>query len=460
MLNVRAKSRDDGIAGRRAVIGSVAVIVLAVYLCTLAPDLSWSHWGADGGDLVSAAVTGRLPHPPGFPWYMALAQLAIRLPWGTPAWRLNLLSAVMAAATSVVLAELLLRRGRPPATALVGALSLAFAPLLWSQALITEVYTTAAFFGALTLMTALERPHTRLGIFVGGVIWGLGMAVHPTLIFLVPLWWGIRGRWLPVLVCGVMVGLLPYVLMTLLGIWPQPWGDLRAFAGWWEYVTARLYWGYAFALPLGQWPRRLLAWAVLLVKQFTPVGVLLLLAGLRFSPGQEERLALRTGVAFGAASLYAIGYNTIDSLVYLTPFLALTALWVAEGLAWLVKLSGRQHLVWWGLVLPLAALLWHWNALDLHQDWTAQQWWEAVLSQTPEAAVLVTAEDAHTFALWYAQEALGLRPDVTVVDRDLWAQPAYREYLVQQTGQVVDDFHALGGGGVVCFAGATGVRCP
>lgn len=415
-----------------AICGSV-VVVLMVYLRTLAPDLTWAHWGADGGDFVAAAVTGRAPHPPGFPLYMGLARAFVRLPWGPPAWRLNLLSAVMASATAVVLAGLLLRRGYDLAFVLITALSLAFAPLLWSQALITEVTTTAAFFAVLTLALALEPPETSRRAFVGGWVWGLGLAVHPTLIFLAPLWWETRRRLLPALACGVAVGLLPYVLLPATGIWPQPWGDLRTFAGWWEYVTARLYWGYAFALPLADCPRRLLAWAVLLVKQFTPVGALLALVGLRFSERWEKRLVLRTGLAFGAASLYAIGYNTTDSLVYLTPFLALPALWLAEGLAWLVQQPGLQRARWWGLALPLVALLWHWSALDLHQDLTARQWWEATLAQTPADAVLVTAEDAQTFTLWYAQEALALRPDVTVVDRDLWAvQGSYRDYLAQQ----------------------------
>lgn len=444
---------------QKAVLSAVGISLL-VYCSTLAPDLTWAHWGADGGDFIAAAVMGRAPHPPGFPVYMALARLAMRLPFGTPAWRMNLLSAVMAAATVGLFAALVLRREKDPVVAVVSALALAFAPLLWSQALITEVYTTAAFFAVLTLFLAWTLPRENPGIFVGGLAWGLGLAAHPTLIFLAPLWWGIPRRSIPALAGGVAIALLPYALLPLWVSGPQPWGDLRTVAGWWEFVTARLYWGYAFALPLTDWPRRLLAWGALLARQFTPPGALLGLLGLGALWQQEKTLLWRTGLAFGAASLYAVGYNTTDSLVYLVVFLALPALWLAEGLAWLARQPGWGNARWGAVVLPLAALLWHWGLLDVRQDVAARQWWEAVMAQAPAEAVLVTAEDAHTFTLWYAQEVLGVRPDVTVVDRDLWAQPGYRDFIASQRGQPAISLEALAVGRALCDVTATGVTCP
>jgi hypothetical protein len=53
--------------------------------------------------------------------------------------------------------------------------------------------------------------------------------------------------------------------------------------------------------------------------------------------------------------------------------------------------------------------------------------------------VLITAQDGHTFALWYAQAAENQRPDVVIVDRDLWAQPAYRRLLAASLGLAVLD---------------------
>ncbi|MGD9101843.1 MAG: DUF2723 domain-containing protein, partial [Anaerolineae bacterium] len=63
---------------------------MLVYGLTLAPGLTWAHYGADGGDLVTAAHTLGVPHPPGYPTYTLLAWLFTRLSLGNVAWRVNL----------------------------------------------------------------------------------------------------------------------------------------------------------------------------------------------------------------------------------------------------------------------------------------------------------------------------------------------------------------------------------
>lgn len=441
-------------------VGVVFLLALGVYALTLAPDLTWAHWGADGGDLVVAAVARRLPHPPGFPLYEALARAFVRLPWGSPAWRTNLLSALLAAATAATLAWTLLRRGVDPVIVVSTSLLLAATPLLWSQALITEVYAPAAFFAALTVAWTQETPVTSRRAFVGGCIWGWGLSVHPALIFLAPLWGGVPRRLWASWAGGVVVGLLPYALLPLIGAGPQPWGDVHNLAGWWDYVTARLYWGYAFALPWKALPQRFLAWLALLIRQFTPVGAALAAVGAA-SLARRERLPFwRTLLAFGAASAYALGYHTTDSLVYLTPYLIIPALWLAEGATQVVARLDVRRARWWSLALPLVALLWQWGALDLHRDTSAREWWEATLRAAPPGAVLVTAADAHTFTLWYAQEAVGARPDITVVDRDLWAQASYRQFMGASAADPAPALDTFFAGRVRCTVDTAGLTCP
>lgn len=442
---------------RLAFGGVVFVIAFLIYLLTLAPDLTWSHWGADGGDFVTAALTGRVPHPPGAPVYMLLADIFVRLPWGTPAWRLNLLSAVMGAGAVAGVTATLLKRARSeiadlqaywPAAgaALVAGLALACAPLFWSQALITEVSTTAAFFAAWALFLAVgatpgEESYGRA--LAAGLVWGLGVAVHPILVFLAPVLGGRwRGKARGLLVAGFLSGLLPYVLLPLRGTWPQPWADLRSLVGWWDFVSARLYQGYVLGLPWADWPRRALAAATLLARQFTPVGALLALWGGRHLWEREPRVAVGMALAVIGVGFYAVGYDTADSLVYFVPFLPLAALWLGEGLA---EVAGRgvPAAVW--LLLPALSLLWHWPALDLSHDWTARHWLERTLAEAPPDAVLVTSQDAHTFALWYAQ-AVGLRPDVSVVDRDLWGEEVSPEEWAE--------------GRPWCYVAAESLVCP
>ncbi len=161
----------------------VALVLLAVYGFTMPPSLTWAHWGADGGDLATAVARGRLPHPPGFPTYLLLGAAVVRLPWGDPAWRLNLLSALAAAGAAGLTAVALSPVVSSHAVAVAAGLSLGLAPLFWSQALITEVYAPAALLSAAVLLLALHPAPA----WPRGLLWGLGVGVHPTLLFLAPL---------------------------------------------------------------------------------------------------------------------------------------------------------------------------------------------------------------------------------------------------------------------------------
>ncbi len=432
----------------------VGVVLLTIYAATLAPTITWAHNGADGGDLVTAVARGSIPHPPGFPTYLLLGELFIRLPWGDPAWRLNLMSAIMATAAACLancglrVANCELRIANCELrSAICASLCLGLAPLFWSQGVITEVYALAAFFVALVMYLAIRGgPAWALGL-----AWGVGMGVHPTLLFLAPLvvWeigkkpgfstsratktrFLIRTWFLALLSCGVLYG--PVLLAR--GDVPSPWGDVNTFGGWWALVSGRMYHGYLFGLPLAAWPLRLLAWVGLLARQFTPLGALL--AGLGWARLWRERrsLAMASGLTFAAFSLYAISYDTADSLVYLVPALPVAALWLGLGLSQAVDWL-RQRVSWGGwaiLLLPLFQVVFFWGQIDLSTDRAAIEWAERTLREAPPQAVILTDQDRHTFTLWYVHDVLGQRADIAVIDVDLWAQESYRAMVGDELG--------------------------
>ncbi|TMQ54271.1 MAG: DUF2723 domain-containing protein [Candidatus Eisenbacteria bacterium] len=88
---------DRGIHMRwtRAGAGSLAAAAIAafVYGSTLAPSVG----AGDSGELILAAQSMGIPHPPGYPLWVLLARAAAVLPWGTVAFRVNALSAVLSA---------------------------------------------------------------------------------------------------------------------------------------------------------------------------------------------------------------------------------------------------------------------------------------------------------------------------------------------------------------------------
>ena len=59
----------------RARIGfpiALFLIAFSTYFWTLAPTITWRNDGADGGDLIAAAYTLGIAHPPGYPVYVVL----------------------------------------------------------------------------------------------------------------------------------------------------------------------------------------------------------------------------------------------------------------------------------------------------------------------------------------------------------------------------------------------------
>ena len=223
-------------------------LALGLYVATLAPGLTWRNDSADGGELIAAAWTRGVAHPPGYPTYLLLAKgFASLAPFLDVAYRFNLFSAV-AAALSVILSFLLLERvlarlaspavphGMRLLVAGFSSLTMATSPVLWSQATVTEVYAlNALFFAGILALTLglLGSPRFLVGqaveggseptlaapprspqrersfgqalgwwhlLQVGGRIWrsqrwrlavaalllGLGMGNHVTLAFLIP----------------------------------------------------------------------------------------------------------------------------------------------------------------------------------------------------------------------------------------------------------------------------------
>ncbi len=120
---------------------------LALYTFTLSPDFL----PADSGEFQAVVPLLGVAHPPGFSLYILLGKLFITLiPFGSPAYRLNLFSAFTSALTLVVVnlaVARLTRSSRLPG--LLASFTLGLSTTFWSQA------TTANIRSLMALLTAL-----------------------------------------------------------------------------------------------------------------------------------------------------------------------------------------------------------------------------------------------------------------------------------------------------------------
>jgi hypothetical protein len=459
------------------------------YAATLAPTITWAHDGGDGGDLIAAAYTLGIAHPPGYPAYVLLGKLFTLLPLGDVAYRLNLMSAVAAlvAAGALYLALVVGARVRPLA-ALSAALCLGWSPLVWSQAVIAEVYAPALACVALVWLLAVAGgPRARMA---AAVVLGLGLGVHLSLLLIAPALVWLAGRsgrpsrqeWLGI-AAALLLGAAVYLYIPLRAAqWPPvDWGAPVTLERFWWLVSGQLYRGYLFGLPLADWPARLLAWTSLLVGNFTPLGLLLALVGIlshsEFAnagrsastnaqsphpetaiPSQGELRDLQNGrlratsvnplthpltprprwriplaLTFVAYSLFALGYNTTDSYVYLLPAWFAVAFALGLGADELLAAARSPVLRVPAIALLLALPAWlGWQGLgaqDLHSDRAARDYGVQVLDAVAPGAVLVAGDERHVFTLWYLRAVEQRRPDVAIVATGLVGYDWYREHL-------------------------------
>ncbi len=399
-------------------------MALLVYWLTLAPDLTWAHAGSDGPELITAAVTLGVPHPPGYPLYVLLGKLVSHLPIGTVAHRFNLFSALAMAVAAGFVCQTAWEWGnqKRPLSAIATGLTFAFTPLVWGQATITEVYALNAAFIAAFLWALLSQQ----SVWLAGTLAGLSVTTHLTSLLLLPLalvhtpWrkWSRLGT-------AVLLGLTPFLTIPWLARTNSPvlWGQPDNLSGWWWVASARIYRPNVFALPLPEWSARWQAWQPILSHQLAGIGWIFIPVGFwqTYKKNQWRAITiLGTAVLYG---IYAFTYTSHDAWVFLLPALLLLCLLISPTL---------HHINHASLTLPLLLLLLNFNGQNLRQDWQVRTLLETNATRIPANAIVITPGDETIFTLWYWQHVENQRPDLIVIDGNLMAFDWYRQHLQQR----------------------------
>ena len=461
--------------------GGVAAAIFAVsfvvYLATLAPTITWRHEGADSAELIAASYTLGIAHPPGYPTYVLLGKAFSSLvPLGEVAYRFNLMSALFAAATVALVFLIVLRLLRlfsPPepgrqkvarlVAAGVAALTLAFSPVFWSQAIIAEVHALHAFFMALTIYLLLRwlqpsgAPAAKPGLCGNAALWAasfvyalslgnhlIGLLIAPALLFLAVR----RGRPSAATLLGAALffalGLSVYLFLPWRAA-QHPlinWGDPQTMPRFLWLVSGAPYRQFLFSLPLSYLPARLGAWSSLALGQFTPVGIALGVVGLWYCWRRHLDFAIFSAASFVLVSAYAIGYNTTDSYIYLIPAFLLFSVWLGVGIYYLIGelacpwLAAKGRLAWarltpalalFLLLIPAFSLYGSYDLLDLSHDREAYLYAEAAFKAVEPNAVIIADTDRHIFPLWYFRYVADQNSEVIVLAKPLLGYQWYRD---------------------------------
>lgn len=437
----------------------VGAAVFGVYVRTLAPTVA----GGDSGELIAAAFSLGVIHPPGYPLYTLLGKLFTLLPVGSIAWRVNLLSAACGAGAATLLFLAVARWSQSRWAALASASLFAFAPHIWTNAVTAEVFALNNLFAAGLLYLTIRFWETRDVRLAYGLFFliGLGLTNHHTLVFYaipVALFVLLHGgpavrqprRLALCALCG-LAGLLPYLYIPLASarVPLMSWGDQTTLGGFLTHFFRREYGTFQLSVQ-GQAPGGLFferihlyiagAFADLLWR-----GPVLAAAGVLVTLRQKTRALVWCWAAAFCLFVLVVNYlaNTalepglprfIEGRFWQQPHLlvcAFAGLGLAAAASWLG--AARVGLPIAAVVLAIAQPAIHYREQDRSGDTQLREFLKATLDSLPTGALLLETGDQMFHGLRYMQIVERYRVDVRVLDQILlayaWHDRLARKYF-------------------------------
>jgi hypothetical protein len=346
----------------RAVSGAlpagVALLALAVYVRSLLPGTGYS---GDTAKWQFLGVVGGIPHPTGYPLYVMIDQAFVGLvPWGSAAWRANLLSAVLGAATVAALHWLLRLLGVRAAVAAATALTFGVTTTFWTQSVVAEVYTLLLLL-LVTATGCLTRWRAGGGdawLLAGLALYAVAVGHHATALLALPgIAWLVWSDWRRALsptnvgvltLVGVAVAsqylYLPY-MSRVGGYVEHPVADLDGIV---DYLSGGSFRRYLFTFGPGE----VLDERVPLLGRFlwNELAVLLVPAAyglaraLRVADRARRDAAVHLALLAVSTAIFALNFDVPDVVVFCLPLFLALAVFLGVGLEGVTR--------WWAAHLP------------------------------------------------------------------------------------------------------------
>lgn len=407
-------------------------------------------FGGDSGDLVTAAATFGVAHPPGYPLYTFLGWIASHIPLFTPAWRVGLLSSLPHAVVIGMVYSLVASLTKRKFIGLFSALLLFGNYLFFLYSVTPEVFALFDLF-VVVLVYLLTRRHS-LSLFA--FVFGLSLTHHHVILFLVPAvlyWlWGQRIRLSTVV--WFIAGLVPYayVLVASRGYSVINWDRAVDVGGFVRLITRADYGtfvsGGLFGSQVSQRLLQVKAYAQFILLDFTWIGILLIALGFFSLWKRDRRLSIFYFLAllflgplfffyasFPLASRFTLGTYERFLLPSYVLFVILAGLGLAAMASWKYFRAKPVVLLAVSAILflyPLSQLgMTLWRFYGLPADQTADNLGRDILSPLPAGSILLLGRDTTLFTTQYVRYATRFRPDVIVIHESRVRLPEYQTTL-------------------------------
>ncbi len=421
------------------IAGLVAGILFYI---TSAPTITWIHESQDSGELAACAATFGISHPTGYPLYTILGWIFIHLfSWIDPGRAMVIFSVICSAVAVGIIAragafaiQLIWKNESRVTAGWWGAMAAGFAainPVVWSQAVVCEVYSLALLLQALVWLCIVKylinkNQDTLNGngksLICLGLVLGLILSHHiaGAMIIIPVLIIFINNRPDKPLVIfrnsiiAMLPGLALYLYLPIRSM-QNPrldWGNPENWNNFIAHITASQYQSNVFGTSWDEFLRRVLSfrWG----DHFGTLAIVLLIAGVIVL--MMSRKGSR-GKSFAAVIIiymlwtfaFAIGYKVTDYEIFLYPLVPMVSILIAAGLAWIGMRLGRVSgiLAWIFAAFVIVIMVMSGGNRYVDMDVSdpvrnsAATFAYRELSGLPGNAIVIVSSDGHLGALTY-----------------------------------------------------------
>lgn len=445
----------------------------------------------DSGDLVTAAATFGVPHPPGYPLYTFIGWGLTRLmPWLGPAWSVGFLSSLPGALVVGLVWHMVHKLTKSIFSASCAAFLLAGNYLFFMYSTTAEVFALFILFlmSLVYLVWRWDQTPDRRILLLGAGVLGLSLTHHHVILFLLPAIfvyaWYTRRDWARAvnvrvfLLCALilLLGFTPYLYVFIAAQSGSMvnWDQVSTLERFIRLVTREDYGtfqsGALIGSVLSQRFISVVAYLRFLLLDFSWIGVSIAAFGLGYLWQKKRAFALFLGTAlvslgplfFFYASFPLANRFTLGTYErFLLPSYALITLLFGIGIhaaatsvtqifrtyfrpvSMTVLLYGVGLIVMGFVGVTSATTLWRFWGLA--RDTTAERIGFDLLQIVPENSLILVSRDTTLFTTQYVRYALRFRSDTIVIHLHALAGDDYQETIASAFPELIipvtnDDF--------------------
>lgn len=450
-----------------------------VYILTLAPGVFF----VDSGELAVACIKLGIAHPTGYPLFTILGRVFSLIPSSEPIFILNFSSALFSSIAVLIFFYLVsffisltdrFEKINPkkkkknifiPETvnymiSFSSSLILAFSFSFWNTANSIEVYNLHKIFLALLLFTFIKSNYFELFSKKSdsdtGKYWilfaflaGLSFTNHLSTMFLaigmIYLYFASNGfnkesfRRLLYLIPLFVLGLSPYIYLFLRAEYaPVAWGYPHNWENFVRHISGKQFSVWMFSSS-DTMIKQFNHFIEVYPRELSVFVLIIIIMGLIELYRADIKLFLFTLLIFVFTVLYSINYDIYDIDSYFIAAFFISVLWSGMGIKFIFKWISnmnfqenmKKYVMYLILIfLPGFLLFTNYGKSDESKNHFVKDYTFNVFNSAKQNSIIMSTQwDFWVSSSWYYQYVKGMRPDVMVVDKELFRRGWYLRHI-------------------------------